>query len=271
MAANCLGLDPLPVKHGSCAKAVPGFDLRVLDESGKETPAEVTGAVVAKLPLPPGCLPTLWNNDEGFLKSYLERYPGYYLTADAGYRDKEGYLFIMSRMDDIINVAGHRLSTGGMEEILAGHPDVAECAVIGVKDELKGQIPLGFVVLKAPGPRHAGPRGRLQESLCRVPVAEDTLRKDPAWHDAQDCRLRTIPYTPYPGRSGYPARHRSSSAGAGLRERGSIRRSADNLGCRSAHGVAPGPEFADYESARSPDQPMTIHMYRIRLPGCILN
>ena len=149
MAANCLGLDPLPVKHGSCAKAVPGFDLRVLDESGKETPAEVTGAVVAKLPLPPGCLPTLWNNDEGFLKSYLERYPGYYLTADAGYRDKEGYLFIMSRMDDIINVAGHRLSTGGMEEILAGHPDVAECAVIGVKDELKGQIPLGFVVLKA--------------------------------------------------------------------------------------------------------------------------
>ncbi|MEE9229840.1 MAG: propionyl-CoA synthetase [Acidobacteriota bacterium] len=149
MAANCLGLDPLPVKHGSCAKAVPGFDLRVLDEDGKEAPAGTSGAVVAKLPLPPGCLPTLWNNDEGFLKSYLDRYPGYYLTADAGYRDQEGYFFIMSRMDDIINVAGHRLSTGGMEEILAGHPDVAECAVIGVKDELKGQIPLGFVVLKA--------------------------------------------------------------------------------------------------------------------------
>ncbi len=104
---------------------------------------------MARLPLPPGCLPTLWNNDEGFVDSYLSRFPGYYLTADAGYRDENGYLFIMSRTDDIINVAGHRLSTGGMEEILAGHSDVAECAVIGVHDALKGQVPLGLVVLTA--------------------------------------------------------------------------------------------------------------------------
>ena len=156
MAANCLGIEPLPVKHGSSTKAVPGYDLRVLDESGAEVAAGETGAIVAKLPLPPGCLPTLWKNDKGFRESYLSRYEGFYLTADAGYRDEDGYLFIMSRTDDIINVAGHRLSTGGMEEILAGHPDVAECAVIGVTDDLKGQVPLGFVVLKAGAERSEG-------------------------------------------------------------------------------------------------------------------
>ena len=149
MAANCLGIEKLPVKYGSPTVPVPGFDLRVLDESGVEVAAGVTGEIVAKLPLPPGSLPTLWNNDAGFIESYLSRYEGYYQTADAGYRDDDGYLFIMSRTDDIINVAGHRLSTGGMEEILAGHPDVAECAVIGVVDSLKGHVPLGFVVLKA--------------------------------------------------------------------------------------------------------------------------
>ena len=149
MAANCLGIEALPVVHGSPTVAVPGFDLRVLDDAGRELPAGETGAIVARLPLPPGCLPTLWNNDEGFVDSYLSRFPGYYLTADAGYRDENGYLFIMSRTDDIINVAGHRLSTGGMEEILAGHSDVAECAVIGVHDALKGQVPLGLVVLTA--------------------------------------------------------------------------------------------------------------------------
>ncbi|MBI2193111.1 MAG: propionyl-CoA synthetase [Planctomycetes bacterium] len=149
IAANCIGLGRLPVKPGSCTKAVPGYDVRVLDEAGREVPAAKIGNIVVKLPLPPGCLPTLWNNDEGYRQSYLSRYPGYYVTADAGYKDEDGYLWVMSRTDDIINVAGHRLSTGAMEEALASHPDVAECAVVGVADEIKGEIPVGFVVLKA--------------------------------------------------------------------------------------------------------------------------
>ncbi|MCZ6822557.1 MAG: propionyl-CoA synthetase [Deltaproteobacteria bacterium] len=149
MAANCLGIESLPVKYGSPTRAVPGYDVRVLDEHGTEVPAGTMGAIVVKLPLPPGCLPTLWNNDEGYRKSYLSRFEGFYETADAGYLDEDGYLWIMSRTDDIINVAGHRLSTGLMEEVLAAHPDVAECAVIGVADALKGQLPLGLVVLKA--------------------------------------------------------------------------------------------------------------------------
>ena len=149
IAANCVGLGMLPVKPGSPTRAVPGFDVRVLGESGEEMPDGDIGAIVLKLPLPPGCLPTLWNNDAGYERSYLSRYPGYYLTGDAGYRDDDGYLYIMSRVDDIINVAGHRLSTGGMEEVLAFHPDVAECAVVGVADAIKGEIPIGFVVTKA--------------------------------------------------------------------------------------------------------------------------
>jgi len=147
-AANCIGLGALPVKPGSPSKAVPGYDIHVLDEEGGEARPGHIGAIVLKLPLPPGCLPTLWQNDVGFVESYLARYPGAYLTGDAGYLDEDGYLFIMSRTDDIINVAGHRLSTGGMEEVLAEHPDVAECAVFGVGDELKGQVPLGLLVLK---------------------------------------------------------------------------------------------------------------------------
>src|SRR5881275_1541158 len=149
IGANCLGLGMIPVKPGSCARAVPGYDVRVLGPDGREVPAGQTGSIVLKLPLPPGCLPTLWDNDAGFVQSYLSQYPGYYLTADAGYKDADGYLWVMSRTDDIINVAGHRLSTGAMEEVLASHPDVAECAVVGVADELKGEVPLGFVVLKA--------------------------------------------------------------------------------------------------------------------------
>ena len=149
IAANCVGLGILPIKPGSPTRAVPGFDVRILDEDGAEMPAGRIGAIVLKLPLPPGCLPTLWNNDDGFVQSYLSRHPGYYLTGDAGYRDDDDYLYIMSRVDDIINVAGHRLSTGAMEEVLAYHPDVAECAVVGVADELKGEIPVGFVVTKA--------------------------------------------------------------------------------------------------------------------------
>src|SRR6266704_3034113 len=149
IGANCLGLGMIPVRPGSCARAVPGYDVRVLGPDGREVPAGQTGSVVIKLPLPPGCLPTLWNNDAGFVQSYLTACPGYYLTADAGYKDADGYLWVMSRTDDIINVAGHRLSTGAMEEVLASHPDVAECAVVGVSDELKGEVPLGFIVLKA--------------------------------------------------------------------------------------------------------------------------
>jgi propionyl-CoA synthetase len=149
MAANCVGLGMLPVKPGSPTKAVPGYDVRVLGEDGRDMPAGEIGAITVKLPLPPGSLPTLWNNDAGFEKSYLSRYPGHYLTGDAGFKDEDGYVYIMSRIDDIINVAGHRLSTGAMEEVLAGHPDVAECAVVGVADEIKGEVPLGFVVVKA--------------------------------------------------------------------------------------------------------------------------
>jgi propionyl-CoA synthetase len=149
IGANCVGLGMLPVKYGSPTKAVPGYDVQVVDEQSRPVKPGDIGNLVLKLPLPPGCLPTLWNNDEGFVKSYLSEFPGYYKTADAGYKDDEGYLFVMSRTDDIINVAGHRLSTGGLEEVLAAHPDVAECAVIGVADQLKGEVPIGFVVLKA--------------------------------------------------------------------------------------------------------------------------
>ena len=149
IGVNCVGLGMLPVKPGSCAKAVVGYDVRVLGEDGQELPPGQTGNIVIRLPLPPGCLPTLWHNDEGYVRSYVSRYPGYYLTADAGYKDADGYLWVMGRTDDIINVAGHRLSTGAMEEVLASHPDVAECAVVGVADKIKGEIPLGLVVLKA--------------------------------------------------------------------------------------------------------------------------
>ena len=149
IGANCIGLGMLPVKPGSCTKAVPGYDVRVLSDDGGELPPAQIGSMAIKLPLPPGCLPTLWNNDEGYRKAYLARFPGYYLTADAGYKDEDGYLWVMTRTDDIINVAGHRLSTGALEEVLASHPDVAECAVLGVADEIKGEIPLGLMVLKA--------------------------------------------------------------------------------------------------------------------------
>jgi propionyl-CoA synthetase len=149
IAANCVGLGMLPVKPGSPTKTVPGYDVRVLDEDNRELPAGQIGSIAIRLPLPPGCLPTLWNNDAGYQASYLAKHPGHYLTGDAGYQDEDGYLYIMSRVDDIINVAGHRLSTGGMEEVLASHPDVAECAVIGVADEIKGEVPVGFVVTKA--------------------------------------------------------------------------------------------------------------------------
>ncbi|MEP3112608.1 propionyl-CoA synthetase [Nisaea sp.] len=148
IASNCLGIEQLPVKAGSPTRAVPGWDVQILDEANNEMKRGDIGAISIKLPMPPGSLPTLWQNDDRFVESYLADYPGYYKTGDAGYMDEDGYLYVMSRTDDIINVAGHRLSTGGMEEVLAGHRAVAECAVIGVADQLKGQVPLGFVVLK---------------------------------------------------------------------------------------------------------------------------
>lgn len=144
-----MGLGLLPIKHGSPTVPLPGWDVQCLDEGGRPVEAGKMGAIVLKLPLPPGALPTLWNDDARFREAYLTTYPGYYNTSDAGYIDADGYVFIMGRTDDIINVAGHRLSTGGMEEVLAAHPAVAECAVVGIRDALKGEQPCGFVVLKA--------------------------------------------------------------------------------------------------------------------------
>jgi propionyl-CoA synthetase len=153
IAANCLGIERLPVKHGSATRAVPGWDVRVLDAEhegeARDLAAGQIGALAVKLPLPPGALPTLWQADEHFVRTYLSAFPGFYQTADAGFIDADGYIHVMTRTDDIINVAGHRLSTGGIEEVLASHPDVAECAVIGVADALKGQVPLGLLVVKA--------------------------------------------------------------------------------------------------------------------------
>jgi propionyl-CoA synthetase len=149
IAANCLGIEKLPVKHGSPTRAVPGWDVQVLGDDGHPAKPGEIGNIVCRLPLPPGAFPTLWNAEERYRKSYMTTFPGYYQTADAGFLDEDGYVYIMARTDDIINVAGHRLSTGGMEEVLASHPDVAECAVIGAHDDLKGQVPLGFLVLKA--------------------------------------------------------------------------------------------------------------------------
>jgi propionyl-CoA synthetase len=149
IAANLRGLDPMPTRPGSPSVPVPGYDVRVVDPAGDDVPAGTDGAIVIRLPLPPGCLPTLWGDDDRFVASYLTAFPGNYLTGDGGRFDADGYLYVMGRTDDVINVSGHRLSTGAMEEVLAAHPAVAECAVIGVADDLKGQVPRGFVVLKA--------------------------------------------------------------------------------------------------------------------------
>jgi propionyl-CoA synthetase len=144
-----VGLGQLPVRHGSACVPMPGYAIDIVDEGNHVQPANKIGSIVVKLPMPPGAFPTLWQQDERFRQAYLDEFPGYYKTADAGFKDEDGYVYVMSRTDDIINVAGHRLSTGGMEEVLASHPDVAECAVLGIKDELKGEVPCGFIVLKA--------------------------------------------------------------------------------------------------------------------------
>ncbi|MEE8541442.1 MAG: AMP-binding protein, partial [Desulfobacterales bacterium] len=149
ISANCIGLHHFPVKEGSPTKPAPGWNLKVVDKKNNPVKAGEIGALVVELPLPPGTLPTLWNNDQGFINSYLDDFPGNYKTADAGFIDEDGYVYVMSRTDDIINTAGHRLSTGAMEEVLADHPDVAECAVLGVEDKLKGQVPIGLLVLNS--------------------------------------------------------------------------------------------------------------------------
>ncbi len=171
IAANCLGIEQLPVKHGSATRPVPGWDVRVLDAESegeaRELSAGEIGALAVKLPLPPGALPSLWEADDHFMQMYLKTFPGFYQTADAGFIDEDGYISVMTRTDDIINVAGHRLSTGGIEEVLAAHPDVAECAVIGVADVLKGQVPLGLLVLKAGAARAAAEIEREAVALVR--------------------------------------------------------------------------------------------------------
>jgi propionyl-CoA synthetase len=147
--SDCIGIEHLPVKPGSATKPVPGFDIKILNPEGQQQPAGKIGDLVIKLPMPPGTLYTLWHNEADFEKTYLSRYPGYYLSGDAGICEADGYVSVMTRIDDIINVAGHRLSTGQMEQILAAHPDVAEGAVVGAADDLKGQVPVGLVVLKS--------------------------------------------------------------------------------------------------------------------------
>lgn len=156
MIANLTGVEMSPIKPGSSNRAVPGFDIKILNEEGQELPANKEGYIAIKLPLPPGCLTGIWNDEERFRKSYLQVFDGYYFTGDGGYKDQDDYVYIMGRVDDVINVSGHRLSTGEMEEMIAAHPDVAECAVVGIADELRGQRPVGFIVLKD---------GRMREEL----------------------------------------------------------------------------------------------------------
>ncbi len=170
VAGNPIGLGQLPVKHGSPTVPMPGYQVDVVDEAAKPVKPNTMGSIVIKLPMPPGCLPTLWQQDARFKEAYLTEFPGYYKTSDAGYKDEDGYVWVMGRTDDIINVAGHRLSTGGMEEVLASHPDVAECAVLGIKDDLKGEVPCGFVVLKSGVTRSPGDIEREIVALVREKI-----------------------------------------------------------------------------------------------------
>ena len=203
IAANPVGLGILPIKLGSPTVPMPGYVVEIVDEACRPVPTGEMGSIVIKLPLPPGCLPTLYRQDDRMRESYLREFPGYYKTSDAGFVDEDGYLTILGRTDDIINVAGHRLSTGGMEEVIASHPDVAECAVLGVKDEIKGEQPCGFLVLKSgvnrpprgdrEGGRQAGarqnrPGRRVQDGARRRPLAQDPLGQDPARNHEEDRR-----------------------------------------------------------------------------------
>jgi len=175
-----MGIDPKPCKPGSATLPAPGYDIRILDDNGNELGPNQQGNVAIKLPLPPSCLPSIWGNHSRFLAGYLEQFPGYYTSGDGGYKDADGYVFIMGRTDDVINVAGHRLSTGEMEEVLAGHPAVAECAVIGIADDLKGQVPLGLVLLKDGTDVNAATLNqelvaRIRQEIGAVACLKDTL------------------------------------------------------------------------------------------------
>ena len=233
IAGNPVGLGMLPVKHGSPTVPMPGYTVEVVDEAAKPLPANTMGSIVIRLPMPPGCLPTLWNQDERFHDAYLSEFPGYYKTSDAGYLDDDGYVYVMGRTDDIINVAGHRLSTGGMEEVLASHPDVAECAVLGIKDALKGEVPCGFLVLKAGVARapvaeiekdvvalvrdRIGPGRSVQACDYRCAAAENALGENPARHDQEDGRRRGMDHAGDDRRPEGAGRDRRRAEGAGVR------------------------------------------------------
>ncbi|HUJ18103.1 MAG TPA: propionyl-CoA synthetase [Nitrospirota bacterium] len=188
ITANCMGIEPFPIKPGSSTMPVPGFNVMILDSDGKPAGPKSTGLVTIKLPLPPGTLPTLWQADQRFLESYLKVYPGYYYTSDGGYIDEDGYVFIMGRVDDVINVAGHRLSTGEMEEVVSTHQSIAECAVIGVHDDLKGQVPVGLCVLKAGADRA---EEDIQKDLAKM--IRDTI--GPIASYKETCVVKRLPKT----------------------------------------------------------------------------
>jgi propionyl-CoA synthetase len=188
IVGNCRGIEELPVKEGSPTKALPGYDVRVVDDECVEVPRGTEGNIVCKLPLPPGTLMTLWRNDERFVKSYMTKFPGYYETSDGGYIDEDGYVYVMGRMDDVINIAGHRLSTGAMEEIISNHPDVAECAVFGADDQMKGQLPVGFFVVKAGVTRNGD---EIKNEL--VKMVRESIGPIACFRDA--CQVARLPKT----------------------------------------------------------------------------
>ena len=230
VAANLRGLEPMPTRPGSPSVPVPGFDVRILQPDGTPAPPGVDGAIVIALPLPPGCLPTLWQDDERFVASYLSAFPdGVYLTGDGGRFDDDGYLYVMGRTDDVINVAGHRLSTGSMEEVLAAHPAVAECAVIGVDDELKGQVPRGFVVLKA-GVDTAPRRARAGAGRAGAAAASAPSRRCAGCRSCRRCPR------PAPARScARPCAASPTAATRRSRPRSRTRRSWTRCGPSCAH------------------------------------
>lgn len=188
IVGNCRGIEELPVKEGSPTKPMPGYDVRIVDDECNEVPPNTEGNIVVKLPLPPGTLMTLWRNDERFVKSYMTKFPGYYETSDGGYIDEDGYVYVMGRMDDVINIAGHRLSTGAMEEIIASHPDIAECAVFGADDQLKGQLPVGLFVVKAGVDRNPD---EIKQEL--VKMVRDSIGPIACFRDA--CQVVRLPKT----------------------------------------------------------------------------
>jgi propionyl-CoA synthetase len=188
IVGNCRGIEQLPVKEGSPTKALPGYDVRVVNDDCVEVPPGTEGNIVCKLPLPPGTLTTLWRNDERYVKSYMTKFPGYYETSDGGYIDEDGYVYVMGRMDDVINIAGHRLSTGAMEEIISNHPDVAECAVFGADDQMKGQLPVGFFVVKA-GVTRSG--NEIKDEL--VKMVRESIGPIACFRDA--CQVVRLPKT----------------------------------------------------------------------------